>query len=317
MEKQFKEIKQFTTAMGFKNQRQFREHVESKRFERSKYKSKQSEIDSFYSLNPKERSVRRDSKYSESLKAFAGAMELYIPSSNHAFLTHSAKIEYRKIRYCGKKIYAPLDYTDISYYRYGNKIVIQTMFKKKLQRKVVELPVNWKRFSYRINGVMPNEIGYESVGGIVIRYSFNEEIFQKTGVAIKLDNPFKTGSTYWEHGKTIRDCINERENKVRAVAERDRINAENEKYRRKQRLISRLCNKIRITFQDALDSGNCIQGVTNFVKCHFPERMPVIENNGFVNNKSISLGELKNLDSSNYTERVINYVTMMVSHLTV
>ena len=316
MEKQFKEIKQFTTAMGFKNQKQFREHVESKRLERSKYKNHQSNIDYIYSLNPKARSVEKDSEYSEVLKIFANT--ICMQKSSHSSLIHSHKIEIDIVRYRGGKY--SLSYYNVSYYRYGNNLILETYFRNIHTKKVIELPVNWKRFTDSHEGLLPSEIGYESIGGILVRFSLYQSLnyrFHKTGISVQLDDPFNHGKKYWEHGETIRDCIQGRESKIKAVTERNRIKAENERFGRKQRLVSRLCNKIRVTFQDALDSGNCIQGVSSFVRSNFPEKMPMIENNNFVNNKSISLGELKSVESSNYTERVINYVSMMVSQLTI
>lgn len=329
MVKQFKDIKKYTHAMGFKNQKEFRNHIESKREKRMEYRKEEAKLDTYYSLKPDARSVMRDEKVSNTLNMFAMAVGIWansIKHSNHASTVHSHRLVLRNKR-SGKYW---MSYHDISFYRVGGRLILKTFFRGNPQRVEVKLPMNWREFSshfsirgipfaFSPNGLLKNELGYLGYGGILKRFTYDVDSnsFKYVGIAIVLDSPLKPGEKYWEHGLTIKDCIRERENKLETHLYLKKIQDQSEKSKRKQRLVFRLCNRVRITFQDALDSGNCLTGVSNFVKSNFPEKMPVIENNRFVNNRYITLGELKGMGSSSYTQRVVDYVCMMVSQLTV
>lgn len=316
MRKEFKEIKQFAKAMGFKNQKEFRTHVKEKRTLRNAYRLEQSKIDHYYSSKPIDRIIMRDFYFHKNLLVFGTAIAMWnkMPQSSHSSVLISDSPIERYVRY---NKHRPLTYYDISCYRVGGRIILKSFFRGKLHRVEAKLPENWKKFRSVHPGLLRYEVGYSSIGGILKRYTYNTETksFDWVGVAMELDDPFKPGEKYWEHGKTVRDCLDERDKKLEAIRRMEILKAENLKVQRKQRLIARLCNNIRVTFQDALDSGNCLVGVTNFVKHNFGDSMPEFSGNSFVNNRAITLGDLKKVNYSHNTEKVVEYVSMMVAQL--
>jgi len=293
-----KSILQYAKDMGFKNQKDFKNHIIAKKEERLNNKP------FIYETNIRKRMLENDRQYKPILKFLCPVIEV---KSTHSSYVYDFELNAGWITYAKSARCKDLKYYNVSYYRVGNQLYSKTYYRNKDILKTLELPKDWRNFLINHGGLLKNEIGLLK-HGILIRYNYK---LKKTGIAIQLENPFEPNTKYWEHGKDIKDCLAQRDLKIEASKQK----LIDEKLKRKSYLISLLCNNLRVTFQDSLDCGNCLQGTINFVSNNFPEKMPTIENGRIINNKSVFLYQLKRVPDNSNVKRLINYVGDTVAQL--
>lgn len=244
----FTEFAKYAKSQGFKTQKEFKKHVNSVREARHENPAKTRYPDFA------ERYKTRNARYKNLLKIVCPSIA---KKSNHARYVFSCGFETGIIVYSRSSRCAPLSFFNVSYYSVGNKVISKTYFRHREEKEIFEMPENWKSFTAEHPGLLKNEIGKVS-HGLLVRYTSG---FKKIGIAIELDDPFNVGKKYWEHGKTISDCLAERTKKIESANQLKL----NKLQKRKARLIKCLVNDYKVVVSDSLDAGNCIQGTANWL----------------------------------------------------
>lgn len=274
---------------GFKTKKDFIENVKSKREERTALKNF---LERQEENSPIERQIFRDKEAGLSKILFNFSPS--VSCSKHANYKHTSKLVYDQEKYA-KYSYKPLEFCHVSYYRIGRKVVSKTFYRGKEQKKVSLLPENWENAITNHPGLLSSEIGIVKHEKLIERYLG----CKKTGIAVLLDI---AGKEYWEHGKNLKECLKERENKIEAM----KIQAENAKISRKAGLVRKLVKKAYITKQDCMDAGNCRAGVENFMS-----------KNGLENYRKITIEELSEYENNSNVKKILDYVSLMIAKITV
>lgn len=244
MEK-FKNFKHFAKSQGFRNQREFKKHVDALRVEREKRI-----IPPINDLK-----IRYFAEHSNEFKILIKSLaiaEYFVDESNKGSKRSSAIYSFNakknSIRYANSY---SLEYFDYGICFIKNYIRIEKIFRNKKTVLKIALPdwLNPNNKNIIFSACLYKSIAIKKRENICVLKNIQNQI---TGWAVKNVN----GS--WSHAKTLKLAIEESKRQNEIFKQKTETN-------RKKHLVSLLCKNWHVTREDSFFAGNCKMGTDNFI----------------------------------------------------
>lgn len=241
----FKNFKHFAREQGFRNQTEFKKHVEALRNEREKRIIPP--INDF-----KTRYFSEHSKEFKILIKSLAITEYFVDESNktskHASAIYSFNAKKNSIRYANS--YSS-EYFDYGICFIKNYIRIEKIFRNKKTIQRITLP-DWLNPSNKkivFSACLSGSVAIKKRENICVLKNIKNQI---TAYAVKNLN----GS--WSHAKTLKLAIEESKRQNEIFKQKTETN-------RKKHLVSLLCKNWYVTREDSFFAGNCKMGTDNFI----------------------------------------------------